>query len=81
MSQPHREFGFCESLSVGDRVQVVNQDTVFRNDVATVTSICAETRTVHLDFVVFDRRTPMELDFDIGNQLLGPVSPEDETGN
>jgi hypothetical protein len=42
-------------MPVGDRVQVVNQDTIFRDDIATVISICAETRTVELEFVIFDR--------------------------
>lgn len=67
------ESGFCESLCVGDRVRVVNQDTVFRNDIATVISICADARKVQLEFLVFDRPTAMELDFETGNQVLARV--------
>lgn len=77
MNPKQNKPGFCESLRVGDRVQVVKQDTVFRNDIATVVAICPEKCKVSLEFIVFDRVTLIELDFDACNQLLGPVATND----
>ncbi len=55
---------------VGDRVQITEQDTVFRDDFGTVTHVNQQDSRLTIEILVFDRPTPIELDFATANRIL-----------
>ena len=60
-------------FQVGDRVQVSEQETIFRDDIGTVTEINTHESRLTIEIDLFDRPTPLELDFDQARQFLARI--------